>query len=260
MKLDIKGTEYLLLTLRHPFGGKAGPSHFCLLSDIVVDTINDLLLCKEWDDKTVTSNFIKHIPEAEAYKESAPFKEARKLIVDIPAEDEGKCDGYIDDLITVVVDIGREQERSKAAPCTIIHAIAHLTQNELFVERDDQIAIDKSKAEGAPSEIKICLGWEIDTRRLLMKLPQHKYIAWDTELKDTLSRKSISHKQLESIIGKLEHVITVLKMAGHFMNNLYALLLKIEDSKNIVRSYLGESKRTLPSRENSYRKRAKVSA
>ena len=181
VKLDIKGTEYLLLTLRHPFGGKAGPSHFCLLSNIVVDTINDLLLCKEWDDKTVTSNFIKHIPEAEACKESAPFKEARKLIVDIPAEDEGKCDGYIDDLITVVVDIGRNQERSKAAPCTIIHAIAHLTQNELFVERDDQIAIDKCKAEGAPSEIKICLGWEIDTRRLLMKLPQHKYIAWDTE-------------------------------------------------------------------------------
>ena len=94
-----------------------------------------------------------------------------------------------------------------------MHAMAHLTSDQLFVERDDQIAEDKCKAEGSPAEIKICLGWEINTRRLLMTLPEHKYIAWENEIEEVLNQKNINHKTLESIIGKLEHIITVVKMA-----------------------------------------------
>ena len=36
------------------------------------------------------------------------------------------------------------------------------------------VAEDKCDAEGAPSETEICLGWNLDTRRLLVKLPLHK--------------------------------------------------------------------------------------
>lgn len=85
------------------------------------------------------------------------------------------------------------------------------------------VAEDKCDSEGAPSETKICLGWNLDTCPLLVSLPLHKYIAWDNDLKNFMNRNSISHKDLKSILGKLEHVITILLMMGHFMNNLYAL-------------------------------------
>ena len=45
-----------------------------------------------------------------------------------------------------------------------------------------------------------------------------------------MNRNSISHKDLKSILGKLEHVITMLAMMGHFMNNLYALEIKAAKS------------------------------
>ena len=43
VQLDIDGIEYLLISLRLPFGGSPFPSEFCLLSDILTDTINDLM-------------------------------------------------------------------------------------------------------------------------------------------------------------------------------------------------------------------------
>ena len=55
-----------------------------------------------------------------------------------------------------------------------------------------------------------------------MQLPSHKFIAWSSDVKK-LYQKTISHADLLSLIGKLENVITVVKMMGHFMNNLYAL-------------------------------------
>ena len=151
----INRKEYLLLTLRHPFGGKPGPSQFCLFSDIVVDTINDLLASDHWDEKTVYPDFIKNIPTPEFYPApNIPFAQARELIVTLPDEDQGKCDGYIDeDLITASVNIGSNLHRGMAAPCTVIHAIAHQASSETFIKRDNMIALDKCEAEGAPKEM-----------------------------------------------------------------------------------------------------------
>ena len=72
------------------------------------------------------------------------------------------------------------------------------------------------------SEERICLGWIINIRKMLVKLPIHKCITWIVYLDSFLDRSSISHKDLLSLIGKLENVITTVKMIGHFMNNLYS--------------------------------------
>jgi hypothetical protein len=111
-----------------------------------------------------------------------------------------------------------------------MHAVAHRSPHELFVEREDIVAADKCAAEGAAAEVKICLGWRVDTRKLILSLPHHKFLAWDTDLKSLLRLNTISHSTLESIIGKLENIITILKIAGHFMNNLYSLLIKLSTS------------------------------
>jgi len=237
--VKINGKEYLLLTLRHPFGGKPGPSQFCLFSDIVVDTINDLLASEHWDEKTVYSDFIKNIPTPEFYPANIPFAQAAELIVTLPDEDQGKCDGYIDDLITACVNIGSNLCRGMAAPCTVIHAIAHQASSDTFITRDNMIALDKCIAEGAPKEVQVCLGWTMDTRKLLVSLRFHKFKAWDGEIEQVLERSSISHEGLKSIIGKLENVILIVKMGGHFMNHLYALEMRTDGKSHNFRINVG---------------------
>ena len=68
-------------------------------------------------------------------------------------------------------------QRVIAAPSAVMHAIAHQVEGEVFVPRQDFIADDKNEAEGAPEEIKIVLGWQINTRSLLVSLPFHKFKA-----------------------------------------------------------------------------------
>ena len=65
----------------------------------------------------------------------------------------------MDDIRSIAVDIEDNLERLIAAPCTFIHALAHQADGNTFVERNKMISDDKNEAEGAPEEIKICLGW-----------------------------------------------------------------------------------------------------
>ena len=67
-----------------------------------------------------------------------------------------------------------------AVPCTVMHALAHATDAETFLPRQDFIAADKNEAKGAPEEVKVVLGWELNIREMLIKFPEHKYKAWYT--------------------------------------------------------------------------------
>ena len=49
-QIKINGIWYIILSLRLPFGGSSCPADFCLMSDIITDTINDLLACPDWNE------------------------------------------------------------------------------------------------------------------------------------------------------------------------------------------------------------------
>lgn len=55
------------------------------------------------------------------------------------------------------------------------------------------------KVEGAAEEQKICLGWMLDTRRLIVSLPNHKTIGWKSQIDTILNQKTVSEKDLSSI-------------------------------------------------------------
>ena len=152
-----------------------------------------------------------------------PIAQAEELAVPVEAKDKGSFDVYIDNFIGVTVDLNNNKERLKVAPGTVIHAVSNITDDDLGVKRDNFIARDKCEAEGAIAERRICLGWNLDTRNLRVELPTHKFLAWSGDLDKLIMRKTISHEDLLSLIGKLENVITIVKMMGHFMNNLYSL-------------------------------------
>ena len=228
IRVKLNGVWYVIISLRLPFGGSSCPADFCLLSDIIADSVNDLLSCDSWDERVIHSSFVKNIPDIESLDDKIPFAEARELLVDFPVAPGGKCDVFIDDLITCAVHLARNVPRIVAAPCTIIHALAKQYSDKVNLPRDDLIELGKCIAEGAPSEAKICLGWLLNTRTLKLSLPRHKFLAWIKELQSFIDNKSCSLKSLESMIGKLENVISVFKIAGHFMNNIYTLKLKAE--------------------------------
>ena len=163
IRIELERKFYLLLSLRLPFGGASCPSDFCLISDIITDTINDLLACPEWDLDVVRSNYVVKIPQAIPLPDHIPFAEARELSVVIPTEDDAKADCFVDDIISVAVDIGDNLKCLIAAPCTVIHAISHQANGSTKVTRQDMISDDKNEAEGAPEEVKICLGWELNS-------------------------------------------------------------------------------------------------
>ena len=113
--------------------------------------------------------------------------------------------------------------RVVAAPCTVIHAISHQAQGETFIPRQNMISEDKNAAEGAPEETKICLGWLLNTRLLLVNLPIHKYKAWDSQLVKFIASKSTNGDDIESILGRLEHVAIIMSMLGHELRTMYII-------------------------------------
>ena len=101
-----------------------------------------------------------------------------------------------------------------------MHAISHNNNGETFIPRQNFIADDKNEAEGAPEEKKIVLGWELNSRQLLVSLPIHKYKAWSSQVSSFVTRKSASSEDLHSVLGRLENIAIIIPMFGHFLNNI----------------------------------------
>ena len=123
--IKMNTVKYLLISLRMPFGGSPCPSDFSLAADIITDTINDLMICREWDPKIVHSQYIRQVPEKIALGNEVQFASARAMSVSIPDEEVLKADVFIDDIISVAPDIGDNLQRVVAAPCTVLHTVSH---------------------------------------------------------------------------------------------------------------------------------------
>ena len=89
------------------------------------------------------------------------------------------------------------------------------------LSRPDPASIRKMLAEGGLKETVIFLGWLINTRAFTIALPPEKAAAWKNEVKTLLARKrTVKFKDLQSLIGKLNHVCFIIPGVRHFMNNL----------------------------------------
>jgi hypothetical protein len=91
----------------------------------------------------------------------------------------------------------------------------------------------KLLAEGTPAESFVILGWKIDTRRGLVSLPEHKFLAWDAELQEVIesSSKPIKLKQLERVQGRDVNVATIVHGASHFLNRTYQAIARAREHR-----------------------------
>ena len=81
-------------------------------------------------------------------------------------------------------------------------------------------ARNKLQAEAGLEEQKTVLGWLIDTRRLLVKLPNNKFVAWTNIIKEVMRNGTMTAKKMESIIGQLVHLGMAIPFVYHFLSRL----------------------------------------
>jgi hypothetical protein len=125
--------------------------------------------------------------------------------------------------------------------------------------RDPMVATKKVMAEGPPAEVLTVLGWEIDTRKLQIRLPETKAREWDKDLKCLIKVADkgwpIGLKRLETIQGRNVNVATIVPGAMHFQSRMYSAIqrakpkrstrLKAEERRDLklLRHILGVARR-----------------
>ena len=72
---------------------------------------------------------------------------------------------------------GNVVKHAASAPLTVYACMPYAGDNEPIPRREN-LSPAKLEAEGAPAEVQITLGWEIDARALLINLPLDKFTAW----------------------------------------------------------------------------------
>ena len=101
-----------------------------------------------------------------------------------------------------------------------IHIFGRLLASNEPISGDDLISQTKIISDGTLGEIKLVLGWLIDTRRFTIRLPDEKFQSWTFQIKHILKIGSVSLVKLESLIDRLNHADFVMPKSRHYLNLL----------------------------------------
>jgi hypothetical protein len=190
--------DTLLMALRMTFGGSPCPSMWGILSESITDVCNTLIQCKSWDYTNMFDKLSNTIPNPISLSDNIPFAKTRELSVKLPVNDLGKVDAL---------------------------------DNTNDIPRVDIISSKKLQAEGTFEEVKIVLGWIVNTRSLLISLPSDKHERWSKDINKMISSGKSSNELLESTIGRLNHVAVIIPMLRHFLGTLRHAFLRSSQHK-----------------------------
>ena len=211
---DVSG-EFANLLTRLTFGGRPHPAMFSVFSEAACDLCNDVADLDEWDTSVCRSPLQDLMGETKRLDDSVPFHAGQPMAVDVEPRPQGYHDVYIDDMIQLFVDCREYTERAPGIVPLVLHLLVRPSSPNEPIDRNDILAEDKMKAEGAPSEEMRVLGWHIDTRRLLMRLPFDKFTCWSREVEAWIDPKRVyvTFKELESMLGKMIHACKGIPLA-----------------------------------------------
>ena len=215
----VKNMAFILTRL--PFGVAAGPAMSSQVSEATFDLTNDILEDPSWDPHALHSPHQDLFKPPEEMDPNIPFGTARKLSVPIPTRTM-ICDGYIDDCITIGLDINDNVIRIQGASPLAIHAIFKPVDPEAdpTLKRDDVFSLRKADGEGTPAEQKPVLGWLLHTRRFRIFLPAEKAMDWISQIDVVLKRGTTTEKEMDSTVGRLNHVGYIIPQGRYFLNRL----------------------------------------
>ena len=227
--------ELAIIALRLTFGGAPGSYEWGVISESICDLAITILQNNDWDPSKLHSPSQHLIPERVVLDDSIPFGEGKELIVDVPVDPRGTADVYIDDTIGLTVDLPESNncERLEAAILLAIHTAARPKHPQEPIPREVMEALEKLIAEAGAEETKMILGWHFDFRRLVVSLPENKFIAWSEAIQEMIRTKVTTHSELECNIGRLVHLSMILPSVNHFMSRLRDLLARSKNRSKI---------------------------
>ena len=211
---------------RLPFGSSPAPAEFSTASEMIFDLASDLIHCPHWDPNALPSPHDKLLPEPDRLPDDIPFGQALDPDVHLPPSQRAGVDGFIDDGAVAVLDSDQNKplvERARQALGMATHLVFRPVTNDEPIPRPDPQSLRKLKAEGQLKETLIFLGWEFQTRPLLIALPEDKAKAWTRQIIQALNMTSITWDDAKTLVGRLNHVGYIIPSARHFLNRIRKL-------------------------------------
>jgi len=111
-------------------------------------------------------------------------------------------------------------DRLAGAHLLAIATTARPSHDEEPIPREPMEAKNKLVAEAMPEEIKLILRWKMNFRSLVISLPNNKHTVWRKSIQDLLVTGSARAKELETLIGRLDHLGMILPFVYHFLSRL----------------------------------------
>jgi hypothetical protein len=211
--------DILLMALWMTFGGSPCPAMWSYIGETLADLCNSIIQNTTWVHTCLFDPLSLEIGSPLSLPDDLEFHSVMPLLIKVPDNDLGNVDIYLDNSRGIVPDIDDNAIRVNRAIPLIIHALARPLDEPDQLPRKDIISLKKLKAEGWLEECKLVLGWQINTRTLTISLPKDKFITWTAGI-NRLSASRVKHKDLERLIGRLNHVAGIYKPMRHFLGRL----------------------------------------
>lgn len=170
----IGSLAYLLLRL--PSGAAAAPSKFCVASEALCDLANELMV----DHVTQGEQKLHGTTICPLQNYWIPYYHTPQPIhwtsvVPPSPEHNGKCNVYIDDIITIGLCTPQLIVRLQRAIIVAINCLFHPLHPNEADYRNHVLSLWKLAGNGALCEPKVVLGWLINIRVFLISLPVDKF-------------------------------------------------------------------------------------
>ena len=100
------------------------------------------------------------------------------MAVNVPTRSLRRGDCYLDGIIKVYLGFKDVIRKHAASTPLALHVSMRPLASNNPVPRKETLSLTKIQAESTPCEMMIVLGWWLDTRRLLLRLPNDKFVAY----------------------------------------------------------------------------------
>jgi hypothetical protein len=199
----------LLMMLCFPFGGKLRPSQWCSIYEPICDLENELIQDPTWSRKTLKSWYDNVILVPDRTLTSGEFTAAKPLAFNISISTTGSISCYINDICTICMEMGSNAKRCAMAVTLALDAAGPpLDVDDRLLH--EVLALKKLHDEGCQAEVKIMLGWELNSCLLNISLIQAKFQIWFVEIQVFLDNANDRPNTLKSSLGRLESVTCII--------------------------------------------------
>ena len=238
---------YCHVGLRLTFGGKANPAEFSVVSDMCNDLCNDIADFHDWNPSILSSPLQDGVGRPKRYPESIPFAPARELAIHLEPRPQGYHDVYLDDTIQLFLDTPEHVARAPGIVPLAVDLMSRPVSPDEPILRAPMLEEKKLIAEGSPRERQRVLGWILDTRRLLLRLPEEKYLHRLSVVTTLTRTKRTTYQDLSKIIGQLLNAVQGFPIANYWLTRLNEFKVKIERDFRAKHPVASTDKDTTPS-------------